>query len=128
MKARNVVMALVLVLIGHTAASAATLRTSPFNSFNVNRGFARCLVTNGSTSKGTATVTLFDARGDVLDSGSEAIFPHHTVDNTAGFSFTDHQPAYCECTVPSATTWRCSFVYMDTLDGAPSVITNIDGK
>jgi len=135
MKARKIAIALILVLtgtalhpLGHAAASAATLRTSPFNSFNVERGSARCLVTNGSTVRGTATVKVFNESGALLDSATDTLNPHQTIDGTAAFDFSADHPTYCECTVPSATTWRCSFVYVDTLDGAPSVITNIDGR
>ena len=51
-------------------------------------------------------------------------------DPTLAFSLPGDGPMYCECTVPT-TSWRCSFldsVDMDTLEGAPSVITNIDGR
>ena len=105
----KMVIALVLVLIGHTPASAATLRTSPFNSFNVERGFGRRLVTNGSTMKGTATVKLFDADGNVLDSASDAVFPLRTVNNTAAFKRTASAP--CRAPRPGAarsSTWTPS--------------------
>jgi hypothetical protein len=127
---RKMLIALGLVLIGHSAASAATLRTSPFNGPNVSRGFARCLVTNGSSVSGTAVVRLFSRSGDVLSEASDVLQPHQTENPTAAFDFSSDVDGatYCECTVPSAATWRCSFVYMDTLNGAPSVITNIDGK
>src|SRR5262245_21256221 len=132
MTTRKIVLALALVLIGQTAASAAvTLRTSPFNSPNVRSGFARCLVTNGSSTKGTAIVTLFSRNGDVISGGGNTVLqPHHTQNPTEAFDFSSDVDGatYCECIVPSATTWRCSSVYMDTLTGAPSVITNIDGK
>jgi len=129
--AMNVVLVLIgsaLALMGHGEAGAATLRTTPINSFNLTQGAARCIVTNGSTSRGTATVKLFSKSGELLDSEAETLNPHASADPTAAFSFPGDSPTYCECTVPSATSWRCSFVYMDTLNGAPSVITVIDGR
>src|SRR5262245_44434183 len=114
--AKMLALVLTLVFGSATVASAAvTLHTSPFNSFNVQRGAARCLVTNGSTTAGTATVTMYRSSGAVLDSASDKVLPHQTADPTAAFDMVD-APTYCECTVPSATTWRCSFAYMDTLD------------
>jgi hypothetical protein len=129
MAPQKIAIALVFVLITHTAATAATPLTSPFNSFQIDQGFARCLVTNGSVKRGVATVTIFTAAGKIVDSESTSVAPHATEDPTAAFTFsnTTDRPTYCECNVPSAATWRCSFAYMDQLD-APSVISAVEGR
>jgi len=129
MAARKILMALAFVLIGHTTAPAATLLTSPFDSVEITRGFARCLVTNGSAKQGGARVTEFDASGRVLASESTLVRPHVTDNSVAALAFnnTAESPAYCECTVPSAATWRCSFVYVDQFE-TPSVISIIEGR
>jgi hypothetical protein len=87
------------------------LRTGAFNGLDVNSGTARCAVTNGSTNFGVASATLYSVVGIIRASfSSVTVEPHHT-SLTGSVDLSLHDVAYCECAVPSATTWRCTLVY-----------------
>ena len=113
--------AMILTLAWTTVAAAAVLRTAPFPGDGFGSGSAACYVTNTSGSAGTVSATLYDMSGDDLKSLHVSVPGHATV-------VTDYQPlseaspTHCVCVVPSATTYRCSFVYADKDHPTISVI------
>ena len=105
--------AVVLTLVWTTGAEAAVLRTAPFPGDAVGTGAAACYITNAGTSTGNVSAILYDKNGTALESISPpvALAPHVTT-TTPNHGFAD-SPTHCVCVVPSATTYRCSFVYFD---------------
>ncbi len=121
---RMLCVAIVLVLAWTTVAAAAMLRTAPFPGDFFGTGSAACYVTNAGTITGTVSATLYDASGGVLKSISgTSVEPHVTV-KTDFEPVGAASPAHCLCVVPSALTYRCSFVYVDK-DASPPVLSVI---
>jgi hypothetical protein len=108
---KTVVLGVALLCACVTAASAAVvLRTAPFPSFALNSGSAFCIVRNGGTSTVGVTVKMFDNTGTVLETDAMNLLPDDADLGTAA-SVAASNPTWCECSVPTATTFNCSFVY-----------------
>ena len=118
-------VALVLTLAWTTVVAAATLRTAPFPGDAFGTGAAACYVTNTTGVAGTVSATLYDMSGTVLKSISGVSVPAHATTVTTYHAVGTDSPTHCVCVVPSATTFRCSFVYAEkdhpviTVIGAP---------
>jgi hypothetical protein len=127
MKLFRILTAIVLVLTSSTSASAVVvMRTSPFPGYYVSTGSAHCAVINGGTTAGNATIALYDAGGTLLTSGTFSVPVNATrVGDTR--SLTSFSPTMCECTVPTTTTFRCSFIYLNSIVN-PSNILVIEAK
>lgn len=104
-------IALVLQMISRAAADAATLHTAPFSGADTTSGFARCAITNASSASGTASATLYDYSSEVLQTITAFHIPPHATTYTLPVSLVDKAVGHCECSVPNATTWRCTVIW-----------------
>ncbi|HEV8439608.1 MAG TPA: hypothetical protein VGT40_16085 [Methylomirabilota bacterium] len=117
-------IALVFTLVSAAAVEAVVLRTAPFPGDSVFTGLARCGVTNAGTATGTFTsMTLFSNTGALHTTPGFALSPHITATTDAS-NLVNDSPTYCECVVPSMSTWRCAFQFINgdhavTVIGAP---------
>jgi len=122
---RMLSVAALLVLAWTTVAAAALLRTAPFPGDVFGTGGAACYVTNTGTGTGTVSATLYDVTGATLESLPATPVAAHATVQTAYHAVGADSPTHCVCVVPSTTTYRCSFVYVDkdhpltTVIGAP---------
>jgi hypothetical protein len=88
------------------------LRTSPFPGDAIGTGGAACYVTNAGGTSGTVSAILYNNDGTPLKSISGVSLPAHTTTSTEYNDFAD-SPTHCECVVPSAANYRCSFAYVN---------------
>jgi len=104
-------LALALILAGSAVASAAvTIRTAPFPGSLLFDGFVRCIGRNGGTTTAKVRMTLFSDDGDVLANDNVTLAPDDA--DTGGFvNLASASPSFCECTVPTTTSFSCSLVY-----------------
>jgi hypothetical protein len=98
------------IIFTAAAADAATLRTAPLPA-DTTSGFARCAITNASSSKGTASATLYDYSSEPLQTITSFNIPPHATTVTDTVGLVDKAVGHCECTVPNATTWRCTVIW-----------------
>jgi hypothetical protein len=118
-------LAVLLVLTSTTLAAAAVLRTAPFPGDAFGTGAAACYVTNTSAKPGTVSATLYDMSGASLKSITSVTLAANATTVTEYHPVGADSPTHCVCMVPSASTYRCSFVYADkdhpviTVIGAP---------
>jgi len=103
--------AFALQMISMSAAEAASLRTAPFAGDETTHGFARCAITNASSASGNASATLYDFSGEVLETLTAFNVRPHSTMSTESVVLLDKAVGHCECTVPNATTWRCTVLW-----------------
>ena len=107
------VIALVLAVCGN-AGAAVTLRTAPFPGSDVFSGTAFCVARNGGTTDGqNVKMTMFRTFAPIaLSTDTRDPGPDETERGTShNLQFTS--PSWCECSVPNATVFTCSFVYVN---------------
>lgn len=121
MKPFKTLVAMVLVLIVTSSADATTVRTAPFPGYFLLSGGAHCAVVNTGSVSGTATVVLYDHVGNALATDTFTLSANRTGIGREAFPGPQN-PTFCECTVPSTATWRCSFIYVEGSASAPTVI------
>jgi len=116
--AKALVLVLALICASATLAGAAVvLRTPPFPGFDLVNGNAFCVTRNGGTADGQVTVRMFDGAGNLLATDAHDLDANDADAGTTFFLSRD-SPTWCECTVPSAATFTCSFVYNNGLTTA----------
>lgn len=114
--------AFALVMMAAAPADAASLRTAPFNGLDMVHGNARCAITNASSATGTASATLYDFSGEVLQTITAFNIRPHVTTVTSPVSLFQAVVSHCECTVPNATTWRCTVLWISA-DGTVATST-----
>jgi len=110
---RILLLALSLMSVWTAAVDAAGLRSAPFAPVDTASadGFAHCAVTNGSGTPGTVSANLYGADGSLLLGISNVSLAPHATTTTDYTDYHPSLPTHCECLVPNATTFRCSFVF-----------------
>ena len=122
MKRFGLATAIALVLVSSANVSAAVVvRTAPFPGRDLLVGAALCLVVNAGTTTGSATTVLYDRAGNVLATDAFTLSANVTGIGTYAF-LSDSEPAFCKCTIPNTSNWRCSFVYELGSETPPTVI------
>ena len=104
--------AFALLVMSTATADAASLRTAPFNGVDMVHGNARCAITNASSASGTASATLYDISGEILQTITAFNIRPHVTTYTAPVPLILDVVSHCECTVPNATTWRCTVLWI----------------
>src|SRR5262245_42336739 len=110
---RALTLTTLLAMSATIADAAVILRTAPFPGRNVPGGTARCAARNGGTTETLVTVTMFQIDSNKVLSSDALTLSPDDADFATEISVAADAPGWCECSVPSATTFACSFVYIN---------------
>ncbi len=72
-----------------------------------------CAVTNTGTVSGKVSIALYDYFRDVVAAHALAPLAPNATAFTATVSLEHDVPAHCECTVPTAASYRCALHWVD---------------